>query len=80
MTSPSGNLPHIRSCATKQRLLCSQTQLLFLAVEFLVNIPQLAIGDMSIDLGRRDRRVAEHLLHGPQVGSVEQQVGREAVS
>ena len=39
-----------------------------------VDRPQALAGEMGVDLGRRQVRVTEQLLHGPQVGSAFQQV------
>ena len=45
-----------------------------------MHLPQLRVGDVGVDLGRGDRGVAEHLLDGPDVGAVPEQLGREAVA
>src|SRR3954464_3306325 len=39
-----------------------------------VDGPQSLAGQMGVDLGRRQIRMTEQLLHGPQVGSAFQQV------
>ena len=50
------------------------------AVELLVDLAQMLVGDVGVDLGRRDRGVAEHALHRADVGAVREQVGREGVA
>jgi hypothetical protein len=45
----------------------------------VVQALQTLLVDMGVDLGGRDVGMAEHRLHGAQVGAVLQQVGGEAV-
>lgn len=57
--------------------------LFFLAaavVEGFVDFFQVLIGHMGIDLRRRDRGVAEHRLHTPDVGAVDEEIGGKAVA
>lgn len=39
-------------------------------MELLMHIPQLMVGDVGIDLRRGNVRMAEHLLHAPDVGAI----------
>ena len=43
-----------------------------------VDLPQALLADLGVHLRRRDRGVAEQLLHDPQVGAVVEQVGGAA--
>ena len=45
-----------------------------------VHVPQTFLADLGVDLRRRDRGVAEHLLHHAQIGAVVEQMGRTAVA
>src|SRR6185503_3001786 len=45
----------------------------------LMNVAQAFPGDMGIDLGSADAGVAEKFLNDPQIRTVLEQVGREAV-
>src|SRR3954470_12516197 len=45
----------------------------------VVQLATARIGYVRIELGRRQIRVAEHLLDGAEVGAALQQVGRERV-
>jgi hypothetical protein len=45
-----------------------------------VNIAKPAQLNAGVDLGRGDRRVAQHFLHSAQMGASGEQVGSEAVS
>ena len=44
-----------------------------------VDLAQLVDGDQRVDLGRRDRRVAQQFLHDAHVRAAVEQVGREGV-
>ena len=50
------------------------------AVKLLMYFPQLAIGDVGVDLRRRDARVSEHGLHRSDIRAVEEEVGRITVA
>ena len=45
----------------------------------LVDVAEGVGGDERVELRRRDARVAEQLLHDPDVGAAREQVGREGV-
>lgn len=45
-----------------------------------MDLAEMGVGDMGVDLGRRDVRVAEHGLDGTEVGAVHQEVGREGMT
>src|SRR5687767_11841332 len=45
-----------------------------------VDLAEALLGDVRVDLGRRDVRVAQHHLHGAQVGAMHQQVRGEGVT
>lgn len=45
-----------------------------------MDLLQMLIGHVGIDLGRRDRGVAEHGLDAPDVGAIDEEVGGEAVA
>src|SRR5947209_6029887 len=49
-------------------------------MELLVDRSQILTIDVSVDLRRRDVGVAEHLLHGTEIGTALQQVRREGVA
>ena len=49
-------------------------------VRLLVNLLQPLDGGVGVDLGRRDRRVAEQLLDGAEIGAAIEEVRREAVA
>src|SRR5512147_364975 len=49
-------------------------------VALCVDLPQPLHGYQRIDLGRGQRRVAEELLHDPDVGAPVEQVGGERVA
>src|SRR5258708_1605979 len=44
-----------------------------------VHLAQVALGEMCVNLGGRDVAVAEHLLHGAQVGAALEQMRGEAM-
>ena len=50
------------------------------AVEGLVNFFKLLIGDVGIDLGSRNRGVAQHRLDAPDVSAVNEQISGKAVA
>src|ERR687897_2882193 len=45
-----------------------------------VQVAAALVRDMCVQLGRGEVRVAEHLLHAPQVGAAFEQVRREGVT
>ena len=45
-----------------------------------IGAAQRGIGEVGVDLGRLEVRVAEQLLHDPQVGAALEQVRRERVA
>src|SRR5437867_7137118 len=49
-------------------------------MKVLVDLPQALTIDVRVDLRRRDVGVAEHHLHGSQVGAALQQMRREGVT
>ena len=46
-------------------------------MELFVRFPQMGVGHVRVDLGRRDVRVAEHLLDRADVGTILHQVRGE---
>ena len=52
----------------------------FLVVEFFMDIPELAVGHMSVDLRGGNVGVTEHYLYRADVGAVVEEVGGEAVA
>src|SRR5215468_10017771 len=60
------SLPH--ACPLRQRMVFAHQGL------------QALVGDVGVDLGRGDVRVAEHLLDAAEVGSVIQEMGCEGVA
>ena len=64
-SQPLGCIPSSVSCI----LLCLGSWVMLL-MDLLQSLP----GDMSVDLGCRDIGMAEHDLHGSQIGSVFQEV------
>ena len=53
--------------------------LLFLTVKTLMDLSELLVRDVGVDLGRGDRRVAEHGLDRADIGAVAEQIGGERV-
>ena len=49
-------------------------------VEFLVYFFEVLVGNVGVNLGGGDVGVAEHGLHGADVGAVHEEVGGEAVT
>ena len=49
-------------------------------MEFLMHFFELRIRDMRVNLRRPQVLVPEHFLHGPQIGTVPQQIRREGVA
>ena len=49
-------------------------------VRLEVRLAAAAVGDVRVELGRRQVGVAEHLLHRAQVGAALEQVRRERVA
>src|SRR5271156_2387120 len=45
-----------------------------------MHLAQVALRQMSINLGGRDVAVTQHLLHGAQIGTALEQMGREAMA
>ena len=41
-----------------------------LTMEFLMNFPQLWVGDVRIDLGSGNVFMPEHLLNGAKIGAI----------
>ena len=51
-----------------------------MGVRLEVRVAATPVGDVGVELGRREVGVAEHLLHAAQVGAALEQVGRERVA
>ena len=47
-------------------------------VGFLINVLQVPLHDVRVNLRRRDIRMTQHLLDGPQIRAVFQQMRGEA--
>ena len=49
-------------------------------VKFLVDFFEVLVGNVGVNLGGGDVGVAEHGLHGADVGAVHEEVGGEAMA
>lgn len=49
-------------------------------MEFFVDVPEVAVGDVGIDLGRADVCMAKQGLHRAQISAITQEISRETVT
>ena len=49
-------------------------------MKLFMYVSELRVGDVGVDLGGRDRRMAQEGLDGTDIGSVAEQIGGERVA